>query len=182
MAKVVLSLVGKQGAGKSTIGDRLARYLRTEHIETSDVVRDLNEGKTREELPETGKLTKDDPTWLGEPLYERLQPVFDSGKQTAVLTGVREVEVHEHLRKRGIKLVIVDVTSDPQLRYTRLIELGKVDNANQFLEQELREKELGVNEVIDSSKYEMTTTEGSNPDKLVRALISKIVLEGDKVK
>lgn len=182
MAKVVLSLVGKQGSGKSTLGKKLARYLGTQHVETSDIVKALNRGKKRDELPSTGERTKSEPDWLAVPLYDQLFPVFNKGKQTVVLTGVREVEVHTYLKRRGLQLLVIDITADPDVRFYRLFHLEKITSAKAFIEQDLKERALGINEVIDSASVEVRTSHTSDPDKLVRALVSKITNEGTRLR
>lgn len=182
MAKVVLSLVGKQGSGKTTLGKKLARNLGTRHIETSDVVKSLHTDKERHELPETGKRTRDEPDWLAAPLYDEIYPVFNEGKQTVVLTGVREVEVHSYLQRRGLYLLVIDVLTEPSVRYTRLRRLEKVKNVHEFLDQELGERALGIDEVADSARIELKTSEQSKPDAIVRKLISHITSEGTRVR
>jgi signal recognition particle GTPase len=60
---ILFSFVGRQGSGKSTIGGKLADYIRCPHIEASDVVRDLCGDLDRKDMPKTNERSKSDPTW-----------------------------------------------------------------------------------------------------------------------
>lgn len=180
--KVALSLVGKQGSGKSTLGSKLARNLGTERIEISDVVKELVANKKREQLAESGVRTRKEPDWLAMPVYEKMFPVFNAGKQTVVLTGVRELAIHKYLQRKGLYVLPIDITARPMVRYLRVLELEKVLNPIEFLDQELREKRLGIDEVCDAAKYEIETSPETDPDKIVRSLISVLTKEGQSVR
>ena len=180
---VIISLVGKQGAGKSTIGEKLARYLDTTHIEVSKVVRELHKDiEERSALSDTGKKTRTEPDWLGSAVYNRLFPTLRKNTPVAVITGVREIEVHKYLKKMKLSVIGVEIKADPDLRYKRLLELKKIQSPSDFLDMEVKERNLGVNEVIDSCKYEIATSDETKPDQVVRALVSKLVKEGSNLR
>lgn len=170
----IVSIVGRQGSGKSTIGKYLAKSLRTIHVETSDVVRSLNKNLTRAELPSTGKKTKKDPEWLGKAIAEQVL----SGDDTAVLTGAREHQVHKYLVKQGAVVKVIELVSDPVLRYQRLLLLGKVKNATEFLTHEIAETRLGVQDVMDRAPFRAETTEDTEPKVLAQAIKALLIKEG----
>lgn len=174
--RVILSVVGEQGAGKTTIGQKLARYLETDHIETSGVVRALTEKEyDKKDLASTKERTKEDPNWLGEAIYERIVESLEKDLTSVVVTGVREVEVHEYLRRRNLDVLGIDVVADPDIRCFRLIELGKIKDEKDFIEQELRERAMGLNEVMAKSSFQVSTSPETDADQIVRSLVAAIV-------
>lgn len=182
--KVVLSLVGEQGAGKSTIGQKLARYLDTTHIEISGVVKALtnNHKADKAELVKTREKTAEDPTWLGEAVYERCLEAYDTGKRSVVITGVREVEVYDYLKRRGVLVIGIDVVADPDIRCQRLMELGKISDEQAFIEQDIKEVRMGLHEVMGRSEFQISTSYLTDADEIVRKTVSAITNKKRKLR
>lgn len=179
MSKVVLSLVGKQGTGKSTLAKKIAHNLNTIYIETSDVVQEYFRNVPRKELTMSRTKTHDDPEWLGKDLYSRIFPEFKRKEVKAVvLSGVREIEVHKYLERRNVRLVVIEIISDPVIRCKRLIDLGTVNSVEHFIDQDLRERQMGLDEVSSRARFQVETSEDSSPTRLTKAIISKLVKEG----
>lgn len=174
----IVSLAGAQGSGKSTLGTYLARYLKTLHVETSAVVQDtLSFDLSRDDLHTTGSFTKDDKDWLGRAIEQKIIKWLPKYKKsTVVLSGVREREVHSYLRRQGARLHIFEVAADPNLRFYRLKDLGKVSDARHFLDKELNERILGLPKVIAQAKYTVETKQDI-PAELQAKAIAKALFE-----
>lgn len=178
----IVSLAGAQGSGKSTLGTALAKYIKTTHIETSAVVqRVLDYEVDRDSLWMTRMFTRDNPDWLAEEISKKIlrwQP--EVKKKTFVLSGVREAEVHKGLRRAGARLYIFEITADPQLRFDRLKDLGKVSSAEHFLNKELNERKLGLAEVIKQAKFRVETKSEVGYDKVMREIHKTLLNKGIK--
>lgn len=171
----LISLVGLQGSGKSTLGHKIARRIGTEKIETSDVVRSIYKNLKRSELPTTAERTKDDPDWLGRAVFDTLEGAYaDSGKRAVVLTGVRELEVQKFLKKMGLNIYSFEVVCDAEIRYQRLLSLGKVIDAREFLRQELAERGLGVLDIMDAAPFTIPTSHETDPDRISKAVVREL--------
>ncbi len=175
----VISLVGYQGSGKSTIGALVAKQLATEHIEASYVVRAIIGDIKRHEMPGiTSELSGQDPYWLAEGIVEVVEEVYqESDPDVAVLTGVREQLTHDYLDER-FKLETFEVVAPAAVRYTRLKELGKVSSGKNFIEQDLREKNLGLDEVMKRAYYTIPTSEETSPKGIAKAMIQALKKQG----
>lgn len=177
----VISLVGYQGSGKTTLGQILAKQLGIPRVETSDVVKDLSGLQDKAELTTTAAMTKHDPDWLGRAVYNRLLAVVSGMAPNAVvLTGTREFEVHLFLAEKGVKLYTFEITSMPYWRYERLRTLSKVASAKEFIEQDLRERAMGLNETCDKAPFVIDTSPHSEPEEIVNHMIS--ILAKNKAK
>lgn len=175
----IISLCGYQGSGKSTIGKYVARVLKVPHIEASDFARKVTGVEKRSELPAaTMKFTAKNPDWLGEALADE---ILGNNTKIIVLTGTRERNVHLYLAAQGANLRIFEMMTPPELRYERLLQLGKIKDASEFIEQELRERELGVEEVVDDAIYQIPNHEDTNPLKIARAIGEILVEDGLEV-
>src|SRR5678809_1298323 len=108
----IISLVGRQGSGKSTIGAKLADYLKTSHVEASQVVREVCGDLPRSEMPTTNKRTESEPNWLADAIMER----FPEDKKCVVVTGVREPIVHTYFEMSQHTLLSFEVRCDAEIR------------------------------------------------------------------
>lgn len=176
----VVSLAGYQGSGKTTLGKKLANHLRTSHYETSSVVKEVHGELERKDLASTSEQTKTDPNWLGKALKEHLKAAFQF-KPVAVVTGIREYEVIHYL-KRFYNVVGFEVIAPPEIRFERVLKQGKVTNAIEFLEHELKEKELGLDNVLCDSPHFLRTSNTTDPDKIVKAIVKKLLDKGYKLR
>lgn len=171
--QILISFVGFQGSGKTTLGKILADSLSVEHFEASGIVRNTTGVTERSELPATGKRTKKDPTWLGKAVYTALYP-----DAVTVMSGVREQEVHDYLAGRDIDVHAFEVVAPAEIRFNRLFHLNKVSSAKDFIEQELREIELGVKQVMDTAQYTIPTSPSTNPNAICRVIVKKLKERG----
>lgn len=164
----IVSIVGPQGTGKTTIGSRLALLLETRHIEASDYAKRITGSKQRSDLPGlTEKYTKENPDWLGQAIEE---VILEQESKTIILTGVRERNVHLYLASRGARLAIYELEAPAELRFQRLLRLEKVSSATEFIEQELREIKLGVVDVCKDALHKVPNSTDEHPGKIARAI------------
>lgn len=164
----IVSLVGPQGVGKTTIGLRLALLLDNIHVEASDYAKRITGTDARSELPTlTEQHTKQNPDWLGQAIEEE---IIKHDKKTIVLTGVRERNVHLYLASRGGRLAIFELEAPAELRFQRLCRLGKVSNATEFIEQEIKEVKLGVYEVCKDALHRVPNATDVPAPKIARAI------------
>lgn len=177
----VLSLIGRQGTGKTTIGHQVSEAKGCLHIEASDVVRSIVGVSTRrEDLPESNQRTKNDPTWLGDAVAEtfdescsilrrsRVRPGTDL--KLLVLTGTREIEVHETLEQHGAHVFCVALDAPAFIRYERLKELRKAPSYEYFQNQDHAEGEIGLDLLLSLTQYQLKAGAFTNPDFLVKAV------------
>lgn len=176
-SKPVISLVGYQGSGKSTLSQILAKLYGWDFLEISSVVRAVHTGLSRDELPETAKKTKTDPNWLSDVIYSMIVKGKSPG---VVLSGVREPQIHKYLTGKGLTLHDVEVKAHPALRYDRLLELQKVSNAEQFLNHEIDELAMGLRKVMRDAKYSIWTSDETDPRRLARAVKERLAKKGVK--
>jgi dephospho-CoA kinase len=167
--KRIISLVGYQGSGKTTIGQRVARNYSSKRVEISTLVKTLTKDSlVREELPSTYKWTEENPTWLSSYLIDLLNNYFTAkpDKNLVILSGVREQILHDELVKAGAQVFVCAIYAPPIDRYKRLVELGKVHTEEEFINHEMSEKEMGLGEVIANADYTITSHEGTSASKL----------------
>lgn len=174
--KHVISLVGYQGSGKTTIGKSLAARYGCSHLEMSEIVRAIHTGLSRDELPRTAEKTRTDPDWLAELVHKLI--LEESKNSVVVLTGVREPQIHKYLLAHDIQLHSFEIKAPAGLRYYRLLDLKKVSNAEQFLNHEVDETSMGLREVMDKARYAVITSEESSPRALAQAMKKRLVLKG----
>lgn len=155
----ILSLIGQQGAGKTSIGQELAKQFGITHIEASAVVRKVVGNLPRERMPESNARTKDDPGWLGRAIAEEILAISDD--HYVILTGVREVEVHQTLAELGASLNIIQIDAGFATRLHR--HMGtKCFSEGEFAQHELNELYIGLDEVILSAGWRYDTTDSPN--------------------
>ena len=182
----VLSVIGRQGSGKTTIGKQVAEASGCLHIEASDVVRSVvaRQGKStkREDLPESNKRTRTEPDWLGNAIAE----VFDESRtilqrsrvkpgtdlQLLVLTGAREVEVHETLETHGAHVFTVALDAPRIARYERLQANRKATSWEYFENQDHAEGEIGLDILLTITEYQLKTGQFTNPDYIAKAVLA----------
>lgn len=175
MNELVLSFVGKQGAGKSTIAKYVSELLSTGKIETSDIVKKIYHNLSRSELPSTGKRTKTDPNWLARALERELkEEIRHQNSDIVVLSGVREIEIHKYFLSKRFTLHSFEVIAAPEVRYTRLLEMHKVRNAEEFLDQERRELTLGVAKVEEEAAFRIPTSPNTEPSELAASVVKRL--------
>lgn len=176
----VVSLVGRQGAGKSFLGGKLAALLHCGRVEVSDVVKSLYKNLPREELPLTSMATAENADWLGELVAENILVARERSGSPAivVLTGARETQVHRFLERNGAATKVVEIYCNPFTRCDRLIRDGKVKNEAEFLAHEARESDMGIVNVLSERYARVHTSELSDPDDLMRKLLTSLNKRG----
>lgn len=168
----IVSVVGLQGVGKSSIGDLLFTKLPySSRIEVSNVVRAVHGERPRDELAETHKHTQHDPSWLGTAIAKRIK---SEGQPLCILTGVREPEVHNTLLDFDADLTTVAVEAEPSVRFDRVKALGKCHTYDDFYDQDHRELSLGLDNVIGSAKIRVKSTEHTTVDGLANNIIERM--------
>lgn len=166
----IVSIVGLQGAGKSSIGDQLHVDIQdSSKIEISDVVRAVHGDRPRAQMASTHKFTLSNPAWLGEAVARKITETTDT--TVVILSGVREPEVHNTLREFDCSLSVVKVLADPTLRFNRVKALGKCDTWEEFTEQEGRELSLGLNKLLLTSDFMVESTEETTIPQLAAQII-----------
>lgn len=150
----VISLVGRSRAGKSTLAKRLARYLRTAHIETSDIVKTVDD-------------VKDIPGEIAKNIERRLE---GKGRSVIILSGIREIEIVHHL-KENYNYYGFEVRAEMPVRFERALNDLKYVSAAEFIEGEIKELDLGLQEVEDDAPYVIPTSPFTDPDRITKATV-----------
>lgn len=144
--------------------------LNVTHLEASDYAKRATGITKRSDLPgATLKVAKKDPKWLGKAIEEGVLNRTNK-HPVVVLTGTRELNVHEHLKEKGATILAFEMQASPEVRYNRLLQIKKVKNASEFLDQEIKEREIGTLEVMNAAEFRIPCTNDSNPLKIARAV------------
>lgn len=169
----VLSIVGQQGVGKSSIGDAVHQAVPdSSRIEISDVVKRVHGTKPRAELSLTREHTLTDPSWLGTAVAER---ILEDGASLCVVTGVREIEVHNTLVDFGCSIIAVSISAEMELRYMRVKALGKCDSKEAFYQQDRRELAMGLDIVLQMTSIKLWSTEETTIPAFVSEILNRVV-------
>ena len=178
----VVSIIGRQGSGKSTVGQLVAHHRRCQWIETSEVVRSVVGPTERKDMPKTNERTSEEPNWLGDAIAEtydesrlllnrfRKHPTTDM--HSLVLTGVREVEVHEALEQQGATVYPISLHSPKFVRFERLKQVRKVGSWEEFEEQDHAEGEIGLDVLLSITHYQLRAGEFTNPAHIAKAILA----------
>lgn len=137
--------------------------------------------KAREDLPATAERTKEDPNWLGKAVSEILEAANERKLPALVLTGVREVQVHDYLEEIGYTLKVFELSTAAEERYRRLLETEKIRSAKQFILHDLREKSMGLDQTLAEAAYSVQTTQETNPARITKAIFQTLKDEGTLV-
>lgn len=165
----ILSLVGRQGAGKSSIGHGLAVQVEVPHIEASSVVRKVYGDIPRDKMPETNKRTATEPDWLGNAIASEILDHHDASY--VIVTGAREREVHDTLLQLGASLQVIEIYADQQQRYDRHLGV-KCSNEAEFLLHEDNEASIGLDELLAKCPFQLDTTHSPTIEHSVNLLRS----------
>lgn len=176
----IVSLVGKQGAGKSTVASALASYYKCLHVEASSVVRNLYGNLTRSQMPFTNSRTADEPTWLGDAivdftelsLNERNLTNVETIQNVLIISGVRETEVHSTLTfKHGARIIPVCLFAPAEDRFERQQRLGKLQSFSEFEAQDEAEMRIGLKNIIKFAKYHIPSNRNISQDETVARIV-----------
>lgn len=169
----IISLVGQQGAGKTVIGNALAKhYDGSYRVEASSVVREVCGNLPRAEMPTTNVRTATEPTWLGDAIARKI--VDNSDATLVVLTGVREVEVHETIRRLGAELVVVKIYAPAGDRCLRLFHLKKCISVEEFEQHDKNEWDIGLGKVLSTASTTLHSSKYTSVTQLVDNLVDTL--------
>lgn len=152
----IVSIVGRQGSGKTTVAKLLASHYMCPHIECSTVVRNLCGDLPREEMHKTNARTATEPTWLGDAVADEIEKQIleydlqypHLTREVIIISGAREVEVVDTLRTLGADVLQLAVTTWTPARYRRLKELGKVKGLEDFRKADKTESKIGLDKLL----------------------------------
>ncbi len=138
MSKEVIGIIGTIGSGKDVAGDYLAGKLNIPSFQISSPLKqiciDNGAEPTRENLIALGtKLASEyGDGYLAEYILERMP-------KKAIITGMRQLGQIAVLKKSSnLKLIAID--ADPMIRFNRVVNNGKLGEANTFEEFVAKEK------------------------------------------
>lgn len=177
----IVSIIGRQGVGKTHVGKYLAATTGARHIEASSVVKEVCGDLPRERMPATNRRTASEPTWLGDAIYNRIDGYTFSKTipKTIIISGIREVEVHQTLaEKYKLRLFIIALSAPAEIRFERLKNLGKCENLDQFIRHEFNEIGIGLDKVLESAHAKYSTV-ANDPNDVVATI--KGLLENREV-
>lgn len=168
----LVSIIGYQGSGKTTIGKEVAKRLKTEYVEVSAVVKAANKHVPDLELASTGERTFSEPNWLAKLIDNEIEDVMSiEGRQTVIVGGSREPNLYQWYQDKGYHLYSVWLYAEPFSRYNRLIKQGRVENTTQFLNRELAERRLGLSELARVTQYQAETSDKIYPHQTAAAIV-----------
>lgn len=101
---------------------------------------------------------------------------MDKKRKAVVVTGTREMEVYGYLLSQDATMYSFEIVCDAPIRYERLLKLGKVKTPREFLDQELREKEMGTEELMRIAPFVVPTRPDTDPDLLADKM-AEVLLE-----
>lgn len=176
----IISLVGKQGSGKSTIASELASYYKCLHVEASTVVRNLYGNLTRSQMPFTNSRTAEEPSWLGDAMVDYIEHLLnernlqnvETVQNVFIVSGVRETEVHGTLAfKYGARVVPICLSAPVEDRFDRQKDLGKLQTFTEFEKQDQAELGIGLSTVIKLSRYHIPSNRNVSKDETVARIV-----------
>ena len=145
----ILSIIGQQGTGKSTIGRIIAEKESALFVEASDVVRILCGDISREEMPLTNARTATEPYWLAEGIHKYINALTTIPIGFVVLTGVREPEVHEGLIRLGCYSPrVIKLWLPEQERYARVLQRTPETTYEEFKRHDENELSIGLDKLL----------------------------------
>lgn len=175
----LISLIGYQGSGKTTIGKEVSKRLNTEYIETSVVVKAANAHVPDLQLATTKERNLSEPNWLCKLLDNEIYDVMGiEGRKTVVLGGLREPHIYDWFQDVGYHLYSVWLYAEPFSRYNRLVKQGRVQDVAQFLDRELLERTLGITELARVTQFQAETSDVIYPEQTAEAIITFLKEKG----
>jgi adenylate kinase len=155
-----LVILGKQGAGKGTQGERLAAHYGIQHLSTGQLFRDSAEagvkaGLEAKEYMDRGELVPDD--IVVDVLAERFQNPAEV-ENGFVLDGFPRTETQaEELDKilspKNPLDLVVDLDVPKSLCIERLLERGREDDTRDSIDRRLELYEQETKPLIDLYRY-----------------------------
>lgn len=177
MTKVYI-IFGKQGSGKTTQGERLAKILGIPYFESGDILRELSTHDTKEghlikETMLTGELV---PDYIVRRIFDKFVEenncavtgfVSEGFPRTLVETGLlKELAEEYHWEIIGIDILISDQTAKDRLKHRLVVTDGKEakrdDDKPRIIEERLESYRQNTAPVIDWIKlqYKMIEING----------------------
>lgn len=186
-----LVILGKQGAGKGTQGERLAAHYGIQHLSTGQLFRDSAEvgvkaGLEAKEYMDRGELVPDD--IVVEVVEERFQNPAEV-ENGFVLDGFprTETQAEELDRILGSKNpldLVVDLDVPKALCIERLLERGRDDDNRDSIDRRLELYEQETKPLLDLYRYreQLVQVDGvGNEDEVHKRLLAAIDAHFDSV-
>ncbi len=180
--KVLICVTGYPGSGKSVFAS-VGKEFNLKTFTMGDIVREETLKKygviNRETL---GKMAEELRNKFGEDAVAHLLAKKLVGEKDNVLIvdGVRSMREVDILKKIG-SVILIAIIAKRMTRYQRLLKRKRHDdimNFSDFIRRELREKNFGLDEVIDRSDYYIFNEDISlNEFKELSRKIYRIILE-----
>jgi len=159
-----LGVMGKMGSGKGYASKHLAKKYGYKIIGMGNIVRGIarKEGMkpTRENLESLQKkYSKNGKDFVIEKLIEKLRSV----KGRVILDGIRKPD-QAKFAKEKLKAVLIEVYTDPKVRFERMKIRGRAGSPNTFEEfkkvEAMEEKVFHMNKALKFSKFRINNNDG----------------------
>lgn len=159
----LICTVGLPGAGKGLFV-KAAKKLGMKYFIMGDVIREGAKRRYGDANPyTTGKYMKEIRDTSGREAVAKLiskriieSEVVYNEDEYVLIDGLRCVEELEYFKKEFSKVILIAVLADLEVRYRRIITRRRIDDIKSirdFLDREMREREVGVPEVIREADY-----------------------------
>lgn len=153
----IVTIVGKNRSGKSTVAKKLIEKTSWPTIEVSDIVKKISGQKTREALQLEKEKHAKDPDWLYRELKKEIDRIASAGANNIVVSGVREQYLIQRMKEDGSNVKVIGVSIADSERRRRTVELDK-KSIEEFEKDESRDKELfNLDDLLKSSDYQVST-------------------------
>lgn len=171
--KLVVAVIGKKCAGKSTLGQQWAKSEDVLFLEASRLLLTLADGKGRKLNDNDAALEFLDEFGLGQVGIEASRIIEEEGKRINVVTGLRTLEELIALITAFPDLLIICVEADKRLRFERLIARARNNEKDAIKNQKFEELDqsqlaFGVIHVARELAHQVIINEGSLPEYLSR--------------
>jgi len=140
MKKKIIGIIGTVGSGKDTAAEYISKKIGIESYQISQPLKDIAKEKniepTRENLIKIGSdLVKEKGAgFLAQLTLNKIQ------NNAGIITGIRVLEVIEYLKENS-DLILLAISAEPEVRFKRTTERGKLGEAN-TLEDFIRREEI----------------------------------------
>jgi dephospho-CoA kinase len=149
----VIGVTGLPAAGKSTVAKAIATELDYELLELGEVAKELAEEEVGEEISGQRLRLWTERNLLGEDrdkLFDRTRRLIRE-KENVVLVGLRTQDDYNYLVRDSKEHELVYVDADFDVRYDRILDRGRGEEADyspeDLLRRDRKEKSWGVEDI-----------------------------------